>query len=347
MRSFISVIFQLSIVPVAIILLPATVRAAPNAITCEVKISLHQGVALTYQLTGTQGSDTAEAVPHLSNLVMTLQRQDPRDSVQTLLSRSPVSEYAQIAPDADYSQLPFEEPFRTQPNNASGLYALPTSVHGLYASLRADGEQSYQMQIVHFLEESQPVRSAPGICWVDSAATTEAIAPIQQSLENQEWAEADRATRQLLSSETNLFPNSPEPVSAELIRAIDRTWLTASEGRFGLSVQAEIWQAAQAAYPNDNSAAVNTFRDSVGWKFSEPRPDTDFISSNWLNESEIDYSLQAPVGHLPWAGIADEVVMSVAFQDGCGSCTPDAMHLRNQRFYEYLPHLFSQVEAAY
>jgi hypothetical protein len=65
---------------------------------------------------------------------------------------------------------------------------------------------------------------------------------------------------------------------------------------------------------------VNVFSDRVGWKRTAPRPIDDFVSSDWLNESELNYSVQAPVGHLPWAGVSDQEVLSLLAEsaNGCG-----------------------------
>ncbi len=182
------------------------------------------------------------------------------------------------------------------------------------------------------------------------ASTDDATAVLQQLLRAQSWAAADRETRRLLDPYSVPNPAAEAPVvTPELIRAIDQAWLTASDGRFGLSVQLRLWQAAQAAHPNDRDAAVNAFRDRVGWKISAPRQEEDFISSDWRNESELIYSLQAPEGHLPWAGVSDAVVQSVAVpppDQHCGSCTIDAMALRDSRFYGYIPELLSTVQRA-
>jgi hypothetical protein len=64
-----------------------------------------------------------------------------------LLNASALSDYAQLAPDADYAQLPFEETFRGQPNNGDRLYETPASVHGLYVSLRPTSGQPQQITI--------------------------------------------------------------------------------------------------------------------------------------------------------------------------------------------------------
>ncbi len=176
------------------------------------------------------------------------------------------------------------------------------------------------------------------------------IAPLKQLLQAQNWAAADRETRRMLAPElVSLSPPTNWVVTPLLIQAIDQAWLQASNSRFGLSVQARIWQEVKAAYPQNEEAAVNAFRDRVGWKLTTPRSEPDFISSDWRNESELTYALKAPVGHLPWAGVSDAVVRAIAIPpagEHCGSCTTDAMQLRNEHFYRYLPQLFVKVQGA-
>ncbi|MCY7283517.1 MAG: hypothetical protein LH679_08730, partial [Cyanobacteria bacterium CAN_BIN43] len=84
-------------------------------------VSLSPGVSLTYRLTGSLPETPAAETPQDpvgTTLTLTVQWQDQNGRVQTLLNASALSDYEQLAPDADYSQLPFEETFRGQPNNA-------------------------------------------------------------------------------------------------------------------------------------------------------------------------------------------------------------------------------------
>jgi hypothetical protein len=230
---------------------------------------------------------------------------------------------------------------------------LPNSIHDLYVSLRPTRSQSQQMQIVHYLRLGEYMRLTVGTCQPQQANLDEVIdqqlARLQERLKAKDWAAADLETRRLLAPESaSLPPVQPARVQPELIRAIDQAWQTASNGRFGLSVQVRLWQQALAAHPHDPEAAVHAFRDRVGWKLVAPRAEVDFISSDWLNESELTYSLQAAEGHLPWAGVSDDVVQSVAIPPPgvhCGSCTVDAMQLRSERFYGYIPQLMAWVKA--
>jgi uncharacterized protein len=200
-------------------------------------------------------------------------------------------------------------------------------------------------QIVNLLERHIATQKSPG----SGTTTTKATAKLQQLLNAKNWKAADQETRRLLSPQKDPYGPNAATIPLNLIQEIDRAWLGASGGRFGFSVQAKIWQQAIAAHPKNTETAVNTFRDRVGWKLKASRAEQDFISSDWLNESELNYSLQAPIGHLPWAGVADADVLSVAVPppgEHCGSCTVDAMHLRHGRFYTYLPQLFARVRMA-
>ncbi|MEA5582008.1 ankyrin repeat domain-containing protein [Nodularia harveyana UHCC-0300] len=206
--------------------------------------------------------------------------------------------------------------------------------------------QLNKTQIINLLEQHIATKDSAG----SGTTTTKATAKLQQLLNSKNWSAADQETRRLLSPQKDLFEPNAATIPLDLIQEIDQAWLVASDGRFGLSIQAKIWQEVIASHPNNSETAANTFRDRVGWKLQVPRTENDFISSDWLNESELTYSLnQAPLGHLPWAGVSDAAVLSVAVPppgEHCGSCTVDAMFLRDGRFYKYLPQLFAQVQMA-
>ncbi|MBE9113014.1 GUN4 domain-containing protein [Nodosilinea sp. LEGE 07298] len=331
---------------------PVDAQTEPYRVTCETMAFPSQGVTLTYRLTGSLPETTTVEMPQNpvnTPLTLTVQWQDQHGRVQTLLNASALSEYEQLAPDTDFSQLPFEETFRAQPNNSDRLYGAPASVHGLYVSLRPTSGQPQQTQTIHYLRPGEYVRSTVGYCQIENAerdrAVDEQLTLLKERLQAGDWAAADRETRRLLAPGSVSLSSDARLVQPELIRTIDQMWLTASNGRFGLSVQLRLWQQALAEHPNNRDAAVNAFRDRVGWKLAAPRAEVDFISSDWLNESELTYSLHAPEGHLPWAGVSDEVVQSLAAPEGhCGSCFTDAMQLRNERFYSYLPQLMGWVE---
>ena len=150
-------------------ILPMTAQATPYSVTCQAVIPVNQGASLIYRVTGNVSAPTAIATPQNpigTTLRLSVQRRDRNGSIQTVLSASSLADYEQLAPDADYSQIPFDRAFRAQPNNGDRLYVAPASVHGLYASLRPINGQPQQIQIVHYLSAGRSVRSAAGACTV-------------------------------------------------------------------------------------------------------------------------------------------------------------------------------------
>ena len=64
--------------------------------------------------------------------------------------------------------------------------------------------------------------------------------------------------------------------------SINQLWVKHSGDRFGFSVQCRIWESVGEDY--------GKFSDVVGWR-----------SHDWLQYSDLTFSLSAPVGHLPAA----------------------------------------------
>ncbi|NJN62786.1 MAG: hypothetical protein HC795_15835 [Coleofasciculaceae cyanobacterium RL_1_1] len=332
-------------------------ESIPDRFACQAGITLKPGISLTYRLTGY----VPEAVtnePHngmATTPMLAVEWRDRQGRVQTLLRNAALSDDPVLAPEADFSQLPFEAAFRSLPNQAERLYAAPASVHGLYVSLRPTSGSPQHMQALHYLRSGEFVRSTVGVCYPETENLDQLVDPqlteLRERLQVQDWIGADQETRRLLAPDSvSLPPFAQSVVSPALIRAIDQLWLTASQGRFGLSVQLRLWQAARANHPTHPELAVDAFRDRVGWTIAAPRSEVDFISSDWRNESELVDSLAAPEGHFPWVGVSDAIVQQVAVPpEGfhCGSCTIDAMQLRYGRFYHYLPELMNRVEASF
>ncbi|BAZ29360.1 serine/threonine kinase [Cylindrospermum sp. NIES-4074] len=74
------------------------------------------------------------------------------------------------------------------------------------------------------------------------------------------------------------------------LRTIDRLWVKYSNGRFGFSVQKQIYLSiggkADGKYDQE---AWEQFGDRIGWR----------VNANWLNYSEVNFYTFAPKGHLP------------------------------------------------
>ncbi|MBE9118998.1 GUN4 N-terminal ARM-like repeat domain-containing protein [Lusitaniella coriacea LEGE 07157] len=114
--------------------------------------------------------------------------------------------------------------------------------------------------------------------------------PLQQALLTQDFQTADRITLQKLCelageaaierkwlyfSEVDKFPIAD-------LQTIDRLWLLHSEGKFGFSVQREIWLS--------NRKDFSKVWSKIGWK----------AEKNWTRyPNEFTWDLSAPKGHLP------------------------------------------------
>lgn len=110
---------------------------------------------------------------------------------------------------------------------------------------------------------------------------------LQALLAEGNWQEADRETEAIIlaiSGETepgNLNAKHLKNFPCRDLRILDQLWLESSNGRFGFSVQNQIWTAVEQNY--------QTFSDLVGWR----------VGQSWLPYSELQFNHQAPKGHLP------------------------------------------------
>ncbi|MBD2186037.1 GUN4 domain-containing protein [Planktothrix sp. FACHB-1355] len=109
------------------------------------------------------------------------------------------------------------------------------------------------------------------------------------------WREADEETRLLMlktvnrEKQRNLNRDSIQKFPCTDLCTIDRLWVKYSNGHFGFSVQKQIWLELGGQVNYYTEAQLG---DRVGWR--EMR--------NWLNYSDLTFSLNAPAGHLPWLG---------------------------------------------
>lgn len=108
------------------------------------------------------------------------------------------------------------------------------------------------------------------------------------------WQSADRETWAIMvkvcdrEKEGSLRDEDIEYFPCSELRTIDELWVKYSGGRFGFSVQQRIWQNLWSNEKTE-SEIYKSFGDRVGWRVSE----------NWLPYKDINFSLLAPMGHLP------------------------------------------------
>lgn len=132
---------------------------------------------------------------------------------------------------------------------------------------------------------------------------------LQELLVAQAWRDADQETQQLLlkacgRESGRLRDEEVRQLPCRDLYTIDYLWLHYSDGIFGFSVQQDIWKSVgggtNASYPDwdrfSKSRAkwrVNSpwhrFSGRVGWRVKEI----------WLPYDRLNFSLEAPKGHLP------------------------------------------------
>ncbi len=109
------------------------------------------------------------------------------------------------------------------------------------------------------------------------------------------WKEADQETTRAMLQATDRVGESIyfqyiQSFSCEDLRMIDQLWLSASKGKFGFSVQKEIYESLGGT-SEFNSEVWNKFGDRVGWR----------KKGRWLFYEDITYNAIAPKAHLPFA----------------------------------------------
>ncbi|MEG3973937.1 GUN4 domain-containing protein [Microcoleus sp. herbarium8] len=110
---------------------------------------------------------------------------------------------------------------------------------------------------------------------------------LKKLLETGKWRKADEHTWEILlqiavredegwlsAADIDAFPLTD-------LRTIDQLWQQYSSGRFGLTVQQQIWESVGGKYTE--------LCDRVGWRVKE----------NWKYYSELSWGENAPAGHLP------------------------------------------------
>ena len=110
------------------------------------------------------------------------------------------------------------------------------------------------------------------------------------------WKEADYETYlvmiQAVGKKENDYFTSEELLNFPCtdLRTIDRLWVKYSKGRFGFSVQKEIYLSCGGKTDGEYyKEAWDKFGVSVGWK----------VENNWITYSDVTFSTLAPKGHLP------------------------------------------------
>ncbi|WP_258008157.1 GUN4 domain-containing protein, partial [Cylindrospermopsis raciborskii] len=135
---------------------------------------------------------------------------------------------------------------------------------------------------------------------------------LETLLNAKNFREADSETDSVMlavanrQSEGYLRVEDAENFPCQELRTIDNLWLKYSQGKFGISVQQEIYKNLGGTKQFD-SEIWESFGDRVGWR----------KQGSWLSETgkDLNFSLSAPTGQLPsmwgWKGINWDVKVEV------------------------------------
>lgn len=130
--------------------------------------------------------------------------------------------------------------------------------------------------------------------------------PLQKLLASGQWREANEKTGQLFQQATHR--TAPGWVRSDDIavfpcwdlQTIDTLWKDASNGRFGFSAQFPIYiETGNKPGRLVATDAYDNFGDRVGWRIPRNDPKNPKIT-DWIAFKEnLNFTLEAPVGHLP------------------------------------------------
>lgn len=129
---------------------------------------------------------------------------------------------------------------------------------------------------------------------------------LHEQLASQEWFAADKETVQLIANIANvadleeLSPRDIRNFPCNELQVIDRLWMTYSEGRFGFSVQLQVYQASGGTLETtigEDQKLIERWGAELGWRrgVTETRPE----GEEWRKCDELDFSLNAPRGCHP------------------------------------------------
>ncbi|MCG5056712.1 MAG: GUN4 domain-containing protein [Limnoraphis sp. WC205] len=118
---------------------------------------------------------------------------------------------------------------------------------------------------------------------------------LESLLKEEQWSFADKLTLILINQACGqpidfiLDQKSIEVLPCRTLRIIDKLWIKYSSGKFGLSVQKKAFEFVGGKIGVDEYKSYCDFGKRVGW----------LVNNKWFYESDINYSSNAPDGHLP------------------------------------------------
>ncbi|GAA6621444.1 GUN4 domain-containing protein [Scytonema sp. NUACC26] len=121
---------------------------------------------------------------------------------------------------------------------------------------------------------------------------------LQELLITGNFREADWETIRVIQTITgepelgDITPDDMRQFPCDELRVIDNLWTKYSQGRFGFSVQIQIYQSVGGSLDttiNQDNKMIELFGEHVGWR----------EDNQWKKCDDLDYTLTAPIGCHP------------------------------------------------
>jgi GUN4-like len=122
--------------------------------------------------------------------------------------------------------------------------------------------------------------------------------PLQRLLKTGKLREADEETVRVILQEAgtpdreDLTPDAVRQFPCTVLRVVDRLWTTYTGGRFGFSVQLQVYQAVGGTLESaliQDTATLNRLGEQVGWRQND----------QWKTIDQARHDLTDPVGCYP------------------------------------------------
>lgn len=173
-----------------------------------------------------------------------------------------------------------------------------------------------------FLHISKKIRKLVHQTWKrDQLGVDDAYKQLKEELSAGEWKKANETTKYLVFKISNqeqtglLNKETIQNFPSRDLNVINNLWIKYSNGHFGFSIQKQICK--QHDYQE--------FLSNVGW----------YMDNGWLSEENLDYTIGAARGHLPYCGMN--------FWKAKPSPSPDSLEIPYYRFpiyqYQYRPYV--------
>lgn len=133
--------------------------------------------------------------------------------------------------------------------------------------------------------------------WENQPITKADYTKLRELLANGQWKEADVETAKKMlevpgrQQAGSLSYKDIENFSCPDLRAMDKLWVKYSKGRFGFSVQKDIYQSLGGTKEHNEKVWVD-FSEEIVWKEKGEK-------GKWLYYQELAFNINAPKAHLP------------------------------------------------